>query len=189
MSDFKKQLNKIKKSYFSFADARKITQLDDASLRVAISRLIKAEKITKLAKGYYCLDKATVDWQKIALEIYALSYLSFEWALGQYDILSQKSYALTLATTKRAKQMEIGGINIIYRHIREDLFFGYIIKDRYLIAEPEKAFLDLAYLSLNGYAKFDADEMNLELLDKNKIKNYLKKFKSKRLEKLIYSTL
>ncbi len=163
--------------------------MDDASLRVAISRLVKSGKITKLAKGYYCLDKSKVDWQKIALEIYAPSYLSFEWALGQYGILSQKSYALTLATTKRAKQMEVGDINIIYRHIRQNLFFGYILKDGYLIAEPEKAFLDLAYLSLNGYAKFDAEEMNLKLLNSNKIKNYLKKFKNKRLEKLICSVL
>lgn len=185
MGNLARQLNKIKKSYFSFADARKITQLDDASLRVAISRLIKAGEIVGLTRGYYCTDKSSVDWQKMALEIYAPSYLSFEWALGQYDILSQKTYALTLATTKRAKQMELGDTIANYRHMREDLFFGYILQDGYLIAEPEKAFLDLAYLSLNGYAKFDAEEMNLKLLDKNKIKEYLKKFGSMRLNGLI----
>lgn len=158
--------------------------MDDASLRVAISRLIKAGEINSLIKGYYCLDRAIIDWQKMALEIYAPSYLSFEWALGQYDILSQKSYALTLATTKRAKQIEVGDTNIVYRHLREDLFFGYILQNGCLIAEPEKAFLDLAYLSLNGCAKFDAEEMNLELLDKSKIKKYLKNFRSERLENL-----
>lgn len=189
MNNLEKQLNKIKKSYFSFADLRKITQMDDASLRVVISRLVKTGKIARLVKGYYSIDRAMVDWQKIALEIYAPSYLSFEWVLGQYNILSQKSYALTLATTKRAKQIEIGNTNAIYRHLRENLFFGYILKDGYLIAEPEKAFLDLAYLSLNGYAKFDTEEMNLKLLDKNKIKNYLKKFKSERLKKLICGIL
>lgn len=185
MSNLARQLNRIKKSYFSFADARKITQMDDTSLRVAISRLIKAGEIVGLTRGYYCIDKTTVNWQKIALEVYAPSYLSFEWALGQYDILSQKSYALTLATIKRAKQIEFDDVIANYRHLRKDLFFGYILKDGYLIAEPEKAFLDLAYLSLNGYAKFDAEEMNLELLNKNKIKKYLKKFKSNRLNKLI----
>jgi len=185
MSSLEKQLNKIKKSYFSFADLRKITQLNDASLQVAISRLIKAGEIIGLTKGYYCLNKAEVNWQKMALEIYEPSYLSFEWALSQYDILSQKTYALTLATTKRAKQVEAGDIIISYHHIKAGLFFGYELRDGYLIAEPEKAFLDLAYLSLNGYARFDAEEMNLGLLDKDKIKSYLKKFKSRRLEKLI----
>lgn len=183
------KLNKIPKSYFSFADARKIAQLDDTSLRVAISRLVKTGKIISLTKGYYCQDLAGVDFPKLALEIYAPSYLSFEWALGQAGILSQKSYALTLATTKRARQIEITGATLIYRHLRSDLFFGYAIKEGGLTAEQEKAFLDLAYLSLNGYAKFDAEEMNLEFLDKNKLKTYLKKFKSKRLEKLIIALL
>ncbi|HCP08259.1 MAG TPA: hypothetical protein DIT25_00435 [Candidatus Moranbacteria bacterium] len=64
-------------------------------------------------------------------------------------------------------------------------FRGYYKEDNYLIAEPEKAFLDLAYLSLNGYAKFDPEEMNLEFLDKNKIRMYLKKFDSPRLAVLI----
>lgn len=189
MSDLKKQLNKIKKSYFSFADLRKISQMDDASLRVAISRLIKAGEINKLTKGYYNLSTANIDWQKMALEIYKPSYLSFEWALGQYDVLSQKSYAITLASTKRAKQVEINDTIINYRHLREDLFWGYVLKDGYLIAEPEKAFLDLAYLSLNGYANFDVEEMNLELLNINQLKEYLKKFNSTRLKKLIKKLL
>ncbi|MFA7319154.1 MAG: type IV toxin-antitoxin system AbiEi family antitoxin domain-containing protein [Parcubacteria group bacterium] len=185
MSNLEKQLNKIQKSYFTFSDLRKIAQLDDASLRVTVSRLVKAGKLSPLAKGYYCLDKAKVDWPKLALEIYAPSYLSLEWVLGQDDILSQKTYALTLVTVKRAKTLEIGDKIINYRHLQKDLYFGYMLKENYLVAEPEKAFLDLAYLSLNGYAKFDAAEMNLKLLDKDKIKKYLKRFSSQRLPQLI----
>ena len=185
MNSLLKKINNIKKSYFNFADLRKISALDDESLRVTVSRMIKSGKIKKLSKGYYCLSGAILDLPKIAVEIYAPSYLSFEWALGQNGILSQKSYSLTLATTKRAKQTSLEETNIIYRHLQSNLFFGYILKDEYLMAEPEKAFLDLAYLSLNGYAKFDTEEMNLELLDKKKTREYLKKFNSKRLEKLI----
>jgi len=185
MNNLEKRLNKIKKSYFSFADARKISEIDDTSLRVAVSRLIKSGKIISLAKGYYCLDPARVDWPKMALEVYAPSYLSFEWILGQSGILSQKSYSLTLATTKRARQIEAGNTLFAYRHLQEKLFFGYIIKDGYLMAEPEKAFLDLAYLSLNGCANFDPEEMNLSLLNKNKLKQYLKRFSSRRLDFLI----
>lgn len=185
MSNLIKKINKIKKIYFNFSDLRKIANLDDESLRVTISRMIKSGEIRKIIKGYYCLPDVILDLPKIAVEIYAPSYLSFEWALGQYGILSQKSYSLTLSTTKRAKQISLEEANIVYRHIQLDLFFGYILKDEYLIAEPEKAFLDLAYLSLNGYAKFDAEEMNLELLDKKKIKEYLKKFNSRKLTRFI----
>lgn len=188
MSELKKQINKIQKSYFSFTDLRKISQLDDASLRVTASRLVDSGELTKLTKGFYCQDQNNVDLQKFAMEIYKPSYLSFEWALGQYNILSQKSYALTLATTKRARQVELDNAIINYRHIQPGLFWGYTSRDGYLIAEPEKAFLDLAYLSLNGYAKFDTEEMNLEILNKSKIKKYLKEIKSERLNKLIQNT-
>ncbi|MDO9399603.1 MAG: hypothetical protein Q7T79_02885, partial [bacterium] len=109
----------------------------------------------------------------------------FEWALGYYNILSQKPYSLTLATTKRSRKFNILGKMIIFRHIQPKLYWGYIMKDKYLIAEPEKAFLDLAYLSLNGYAKFDIEEMNLNLLDRKKIKIYLKKINSKKLNLLL----
>ena len=75
--------------------------------------------------------------------------------------------------------------NMFYHHIDQRLFWGYQKLENVFLAEPEKAFLDLAYLSLNGYAKFDLEEMNLDLLDKNILKKYLKKFKNKRLEKII----
>jgi predicted transcriptional regulator of viral defense system len=81
MNDLKKQINNIKKSYFSFADLRKISKIDDNSLRVGVSRMLKKGEIKKLIKGYYCLDYGLVSWEKFALEIYNPSYLSFEWVL------------------------------------------------------------------------------------------------------------
>jgi predicted transcriptional regulator of viral defense system len=185
MNELKKQINKIKKSYFSFADLRKVVKMDDGSLRVAVSRMVKAGVIKKLIKGYYNLYSADVDWEKFALEIYSPSYLSFEWALGYYNILSQKTYGLTLATVKRSRKFKTAEKNIIFRHIQSKLYWGYIIKDGYLIAEPEKALIDLAYLSLNGYAKFNREEMNSDLLDGKKIKVYLKKINNKKLNLLL----
>lgn len=179
------KINKIPKGYFSFADLRKISDLDDGSLRVAVSRLLQAGKIISLAKGIYTADLSKVSPERFAVENYAPSYLSFEWALGRFDILSQKTYSLTLATTRQTKKISTPAGMIIYRRIKPQLFWGYKQEAGLLIAEPEKAFLDLAYLSLNGYAKFDPAEMNLELLNKEKIKAYLKKIKSKRLSNLI----
>ena len=185
MEKLMEKINKIPKGYFSFADLRKISVLDDASLRVAVSRLLKSGKIISLVKGIYFVDLSKASLEQFAVEYYAPSYLSFEWALGRYDILSQKTYSLTLATTRQTKKISAPAEEIIYRHVKPELFWGYKKEDGYLIAEPEKAFLDLAYLSLNGYAKFDPAEMNLSLLNKNKIKAYLKKINSKRLFLLI----
>lgn len=179
------KINKIPKGYFSFADLRKISALDDGSLRVAASRLLKSGKIISLVKGIYAVDLSKISLERFAVENYAPSYLSFEWALGRFDILSQKTYSLTLATTRQTKKTSTSAGAIIYRRLKPGLFWGYKNEDGYLIAEPEKAFLDLAYLSLNGYGKFDPAEMNLGLLNKKKIKAYLKKINSKRLSALI----
>lgn len=185
MSKLLTKINSIPKKFFSLTDLSKISDLEKNSLKVAISRAVKDEKIIKLVNGFYAKNINDIPWENLAINIYSPSYISFESALSYYNILSQQTASLTLATNKRRKNIEIHNQSIVYRHIRNDLFWGFIKKDDYLIAEPEKAFLDLAYLSLNGYGHFDLDEMNISLLEIEKIAKYLKRFKSKKLDKLI----
>jgi len=187
-----KLINKIKaipKNYFTLNDLKKISQLDDPSLKVTVSRLVKSGQLIKLGHRFYSLDVFKINWEKLACEIYTPSYLSFEWVLARHNILSQQPMHLTLATIKRTKLVKFKDKNIFYHHLRPDLFWGYKQDEKIFIAEPEKAFLDLVYLSLNGYAKFDVEEMNLGLLDKNKLKKYLKRFKNKKLDKLILKSI
>ncbi len=113
------------------------------------------------------------------------SYLSFEWVLARHNILSQKPANLTLTTAKRSRKIITPQNVIIYHHLQPKLFWGFVREENYLIAKPEKAFLDLAYLSLNGYAKFDVEEMNLELLNKVKLKKYLRKINYPKLNNLL----
>jgi predicted transcriptional regulator of viral defense system len=185
MSKLLKEIKKLPKEYFSYRDLRKISGLDGDSLKVALSRAVKAGEITKLVKGLYAADPDLVPWENLAVNIYSPSYISFESALNYHNILSQQAIGLTLATDKRAKELNIHNQIIVYRHLKPDLFWGYKKVRNFLLAEPEKAFLDLAYLSLNGYGRFDLEEMNLKLLDGKKLKNYLKKFKSAKLNKLV----
>lgn len=184
-----KKIKLIPKSYFSFADIRKISWLNNNSLKQALSRLVKNGEIFRLIKGVYANDLAKVDWEKLAEEIYAPSYLSLELILGQNGILSQKPLHLTLVTTKRSRKIEIAQNIIFYQHLQPKMFWGYSNENGIWAAAPEKAFLDLAYLSLNGYAKFDPEEMNLELLDKKIIQNYLNRIGNPKLTKLVNSLL
>ncbi|MFA4817731.1 MAG: type IV toxin-antitoxin system AbiEi family antitoxin domain-containing protein [Parcubacteria group bacterium] len=189
MSKLLQKINKIPKSWFTFADIRKITGLDDGSLAVTLSRMVKRGELVKVAKGIYATDISKIDWEQFAVEKYPPNYTSFESALARHNILSQQPASLTMATTNRSKKTKMLENMIIYRHIQPKLFWGYSKEGNILIADPEKAFLDLAYLSLNGYAKFDPEEINLDLLNKQKIKTYLKKFNSPRLNKLIKNIL
>ena len=182
------QIQTIPKDYFSFNDIRKISPLGYNSLKVSLSNLVKIGKIQKLTRGYYAKNLPSTNMELFALEYIKPSYLSFEWALGYYGLLSQQSYALTLATTKRGKTVELKGGSdelLVYRHLQKKHFWGFQKKGNILIAEPEKAFLDQAYLSLNGATILDLDEINLNNLNQNKLKKYLKQFADKRLERLI----
>jgi len=181
------KINKIPKSYFSLADIRKISGLNDASLKVALSRLVKNKVLIKASHRLYALPDAIINWEEIAIASYRPSYLSFEWILAKHNILSQQPASLTLATLKRSKNLATCQNPIIYHHIQESLFWGYEKKEKILAAYSEKALIDLAYLSLNGYAKFDPEEMNLKLLNKNKIKQYLRKINNKKLTNLVNS--
>lgn len=123
------------------------------------------------------------------MQLYYPSYLSFEWVLAKYSVLSQKPVNLKLATSRQTKKIETSQKVLFYIHLQTEMFWGYRQRNGYLEEEVEKAWLDLAYLSLNGYANFDVDEMNLAVLDKKKIKQYLQKIKNKRLTKLVENGL
>ncbi|MCD6096832.1 hypothetical protein J7J60_00610 [bacterium] len=185
MKKLAERIKSIPKTYFYFADIKKITNLSDKSLKVALNRLVKDKKLIRITRGVYTININKVDWQSLAVEIYYPSYLSFEWALSYYNIMSQKPIHLTLATINRSKTIKTSQRNLIYHHLQERMFWGYKKEANYLVATPEKALLDQAYLSLNGYAKFDIEEMNLEGLNKKRLKTYLKRVDYTRLNKYL----
>lgn len=183
------KIKKIPKGYFSALDVQKISSLTPATIKVTLSRMVASEQLIKVGQRLYTTDIKNIDWEKFSVEVYAPSYISFEYALARHNILSQKPHSLTLATSKRTNTVFTRVNELHYHHLNPSHYWGYLYEAGVLIAEPEKAFLDLAYLSLNGYAKFDAEEMNLGLLNKTKLASYLKKFKSTKLNNLIKNIL
>lgn len=184
-----KKIRAIPKAYVSFADIRKVASMGDASLRVAVSRLVKRGDLAAIGKGVFTYDVAAIDWEQFAVEQYLPSYISFESALARYSVLSQQPQGLTLATARRSKKVQTPFQMLFYRHIQSRLFWGYEKEGCTLIAELEKAFLDLLYLSLNGYATFDIEEMNCHLLDMKKVRLYAHRFQSKRLTAFLKKVL
>ncbi len=176
MSRLKEQIKTIPKDYFTLQDIKKVSSLEVKSLRVSMNRLVKRGEVERIFRGFYSSDSASVNWKKMACEIYQPAYVSFESALSLHNILSQKPMQIILATTNRSRKINLAGRVVVYRHLKPNLFWGYQRKDGFLLAEPEKAFLDLAYLSSRGYAKLDLEEMNLDFINQKKLKRYLKKF-------------
>jgi hypothetical protein len=53
--------------------------------------------------------------------------------------------------------------------LKREYFFGYVKKDNFLIALPEKALLDELYFISKGLIRISLDELNLSLINRNKL--------------------
>jgi predicted transcriptional regulator of viral defense system len=164
------------KDFWSVADLEKVLGFDNKkSLLIALHRLTASGTLTRVRRGYYRVSARPADEAGLANVLYRPSYLSFESALARHGILSQIPYAMTFATTRRPKRMTIGGREAEFRQIKKALFFGYGLESGLLVAEPEKALVDMLYMASLGRAAIRMDELAVERLSKKKIKLYAEK--------------
>lgn len=175
-TDLIKKLTAFNKSYFTVGDLEKILGLKRKSLYVTLNRLTKSGVLERLRKNVYILFTQMNDAEKVANEIYYPSYLSFEKALSTCGILSQVPYTYTFATIKPSKKMMIGDFEIEYSHLKEELFFGYVLKNGKNIALPEKALLDQLYLVSRGVRTLNIEDLDLKEINKERLEEFAKKY-------------
>lgn len=194
-NEFREALNAY--TVFSVNDIRKVES------RFNVRRLVEWQGkgyIKKIIRGYYIFANLELDENvlfEIANRIYSPSYISFEMALSYYQIIPERVYGLTSATSRKtmAFNTEIG--DFIYHTIRPRLHFGYKLVDyngrKFKVAEPEKAFLD--YFYINTFIKSEDEfagmrivkEQYLTQVDERRLVAYLSEFKHKRLAKRVNS--
>lgn len=191
----KLQLNLIKLKFkeddiflFRPFDLQKFFNVSPNTASLFLNRNVKKGYLKKIRKGLYCFSDSNISEFYIANKAYIPSYVSFEYALMYYNIISETVYGITSATSKTSKNFLIRNINYSYYRIKKEAFTGYIKKDFdgqiSLIAEPEKALADYFYfVSIGKKALYD--RLNLDNLEKNKLIQYAKLFKRKNLLSLI----
>lgn len=156
-------------------------------------------KVEKIRNGLY-LDtrfeiRGDVDRFMIANQLYAPSYVSLWSAFRYYNFIPEEVFMVTSLSTRKSVEFEFHRTVLSYRTVRPELFFGYTVaawKDgHYLIATPEKAILDLAYLE----PQFDdaawleelrMDEFEMaELLNKERLLRYAARYQSDTIDNRI----
>jgi predicted transcriptional regulator of viral defense system len=157
-------------------------------LRLQLSRWVKAGKLIQLTKGLYTLAepyrKVTPHPFVLANAIKKASYVSLQSALWYYGMIPEHVPTVTSVTTQRPERVETPLGQFAFRHIKKSWFHSYQQIDfgsgqRAFIANPEKALLDLVYLTpgaddydfltelrLQGSEQLDLDAI-LELADKS----------------------
>ena len=175
-------LKAIDKFSFSYRDIAKALRISEASARVSANRYTKSGYLIRLKRNFYMLREKWDNLERrellsVANIIQVPSYVSLMSALDYYEVTTQvQRNFIESVGTKRTKNAEIRETVFRYTKIDKRLYFGFARKDGLFIADPEKAFLDMIYLtSLKRYT-FDMSSLNLKRFDKDKVRSMARKF-------------
>lgn len=134
------------KRLFSLSDLVLLTGDRRSSLTVQLSRLVSSGIVERPARGWYANPFSPPSDEEVAMIIRRPSYLSMEYALSRHGVLSQRAEVLTLVTTRLPYTFRSGDTAFEYHQVKRSLFWGYRAEGEVLVAEPEKALLDLVYV-------------------------------------------
>lgn len=173
----------VSKSYqsklelFSIKTLRDLTgEMPEATFFSMLKRLTARNVLRKLERDKYLLCGAQIHDFRVANFLYEPSYVSLEAALNFHGVLSQFPYEISSVTPKKPVVKTADGKAFRYARIKKSLFWGYESAHGFLIAQPEKALLDLLYLSSKGLAIVHMDEMDMSRLNGKRLKAYARKF-------------
>lgn len=175
---YEKLLN-IDKRYLTGREIARLLNIKDKSRRVMLSRYARRKILRRVKRDLYEIVIRPSDILEVANTIYQPSYLSFTYCLGNLGIIDQIPYEIEYATPKKTKRLEIRERSVVYRQIKKRLFFGYILKDKVFVAEPEKALLDTLYMESRGLMELNRTGLNLKGLSRKKILNMSQPFPEK----------
>ena len=190
--NFDAKLKEKKILLFSSLDIMRIFGVSKTAATFLIHRYAKKGFILRVKRGLYCFPDSIPPELYIANKLYEPSYISLEFALSYHRVIPETVYEITSVTTKSTRRFESQGKLYTYKRIKRDAFTGYFSKRQagynYLIATPEKAFVDYQYLRAR-LNKEPLRRFNKEKIDRNKAIQYAKLFGSDKLIRIVKTSL
>jgi hypothetical protein len=148
---------------------------DLTQVRLQLSRWVNSGRCIKLHKGLYTLSQP---YRKVKAEPFVIanilkqsSYVSCQSALAWYGLIPEFVPVVTSVTTVRPQIIETPIGRFEYRHIRKNFFNEYrqvelSPNQKAFIALPEKALLDLVYLTADSDRMEFLEELRLQNVDR-----------------------
>jgi predicted transcriptional regulator of viral defense system len=166
------------------------------AVRVQLSRWVTSGRIIRIHKGWYTLcepfRRVRLDLNVVACTIKRGTYVSLQSALAHYGMVPEYVAETTCVTTGRTLSLDSPVGRIGYRHVKRDVFFGFKQevsgKQEAYIAVPEKALLDLFYLTAGSEDAAYIAELRLqraEELDLEKMADMANRFEAPRLQRAV----
>lgn len=190
--DFERHIKERNIKLFTPLDVQRFLRRSHIAIRFLLHRLKKQDYIQSIKRGIYKLSNEQIPDLYFANKLYEPSYVSLEFALSYYGIIPENVYEITSVTPKATRRFETLGKIYSYRCIKKIAYGGYTVEKQkgcsFLIAEPEKAFVDANYFrmidGLKPITRFYKEKINLM-----KAIKYAKLFSNLKLIGIIKTTL
>ncbi len=138
-----------------------VLRREGEALNYWVKKLIRDKTLIPLKKGFYVssyygnfVSQTPKDrelyGEYLANILRYPSYVSLEYVLAKYNFIPEAPFAITCVTVKSPRVYSSSFGDFIYRSVKEDLFFGWEVKDfrgkEVRVASLPKALFDFLYL-------------------------------------------
>lgn len=166
---FLKEILRSEQTVFTFTDLLLLWNgIDATTARKRVSYYIKTGDLYPIRRGLYAKD-GEYNLLELATKIYTPAYISFETVLSRAGVIFQY-YSQVFVASYQSRELTVDGNTIVFRTLKDTILtntHGLENQGHNMIATPERAFLDIIYLSTDYH--FD----QLSLLDWEKINSLL----------------
>lgn len=165
--------------YFTVKAIEQLNECSPQTARQLVSRWEQKKRIIRLKQGYYMTHEFYLTHKDqigfigmVNAIIQPFSYLSLEYVLQTYDVLTEAVFAMTAVTTKNSQTIDNAFGSFSYRHLKPDLFIGFnelnYLDISYRVATKSKALFDYFYFrptpALITHKKLNlAEELRLKI--------------------------
>ncbi len=180
-------VTKMDRLVFRSCDVSAVAGVSLSSATQSLNRLQEKGFVTKIFRGVWgkCSDKRFSQFDIIPyLFGNHRSYISFTSALHIYGVVGQIPQVITVASTAHSKRIKTTQGTFEVHQLSSDFFDGFDWHGNhdYLIATPEKAFVDCLYLASRKGRQFaNFPELEITLLKKVLVFDWIEKIANKRI--------
>jgi predicted transcriptional regulator of viral defense system len=178
--NFMVEVFRAKQSAFTLNELSVLTGVKNYnSLKRIANYYSKKGIISNIRRGFYVKDEFNT--YELAVKIYPPAYIGFETVLLEEGVIFQYDRTVTIASYL-SREITVGGNVFRYRKLKDTVLTspqGLVFKDRYTIAEKERAFLDILYLNKDFYVD------HMEKLDKKRIMEIVEIYRNLSLERKV----
>ena len=167
------------------------------AVRRQLDRWVKSGRLLRLRRGVYAVAlpyRAEVPHPfLVANHLRRPSYVSLQSALSHYGMIPEFVPVTTGVTTGRPEELDTPLGRFLFRHVKKSAFFGYTQTEisrgqPVFLASPEKALLDLLYLTPGSDSPAYLEELRFEPTDRfdwHTLRMHAERIRSRKLKRAL----